>query len=162
MTALLAELFLYLENTTWAVTIRQSSWLYPALEVVHIVGIVCLAGAAFLFDLRLLGFGRELPVKALANHLLTWSRRGLLLVVPSGLFLFITDARELGYNPTFWLKMTLLVVAGLNALVFHQFTFRTVGSWSTNITTPNSAKAAGLFSIILWLSIIACGRWLAY
>jgi hypothetical protein len=118
MAAILADLLRWLENTTWAITIRQSPWLYPALEVVHIVGIVLLAGSAFMFDLRLLGFARELPVKALANHLLSWSRRGLLLVIPSGISLFITDALDLGYDPTFWLKMTLLVLAGLNAWLF--------------------------------------------
>jgi hypothetical protein len=162
MAAILADLLRWLENTTWAITIRQSPWLYPALEVVHIVGIVLLAGSAFMFDLRLLGFARELPVKALANHLLSWSRRGLLLVIPSGLSLFITDALELGYDPTFWLKMTLLVLAGLNALAFHKYTFPSVSAWSTYTNTPAGAKAAAIFSIMLWVTIIICGRWLAY
>jgi hypothetical protein len=156
------EVLQELENSAWAVTIRQSAWLYPALEVVHLVGMVLLAGAAFLFDLRLLGFGRELPVKALANHLLSWSRRGLLLVVPSGALLFITDAQALAFAPTFWLKMTLLVLAGLNALVFHQYTFASAATWNTNITAPRAAKATAAFSVVLWLGIIICGRWLAY
>ena len=155
-----AELLYWLENTDWAVIIRQSVWLYPAIEVVHLVGIVLLVGAAFMFDLQLLGLAGDLPVKALANHLLLWSGRGLLVVVPSGFLLFMTDARALGYDLTFWLKMTLLVLAGLNAQVFHKYTFPKY--WDSDRATPIRAKLAAIFSILLWLGVIVCGRWLAY
>jgi hypothetical protein len=162
MSTVVADLLQWLENTSWAVAIRQSVWLYPALEVVHIVGIVLLVGTAFMFDLRLLSLARELPVKSLANYLLTWSRRGLLLVVPSGILLFITNPLDLGYDPTFWLKMILLVVAGLNALVFHKYTLPLASAWNTDSDAPTSAKTAAVLSIMLWLAIIFCGRWLAY
>ena len=151
-----------LEDSSLAVAIRQSIWLYPMLEIVHITGITLLVGPAFMFDLRLLGFSKNLPVSALARHLLPWSRRGLLLIVPSGLLLFITNAATLGYDLVFWIKMLLLVVAGLNALVFHYFTFRPVFVRNENmILTPASKVTAGI-SIIVWLTIIACGRLLAY
>lgn len=151
-----------LEDSPWAAAIRQSIWLYPMLEIVHIIGIALLVGPAFMFDLRLLGFSKNLPVAALARHLLPWSRRGLLLIVPSGLLLFITNAATLGYDLVFWIKMLLLVVAGLNALVFHYFTFRSITVRNENmILTPVSKVAAGI-SIIVWLVIIACGRLLAY
>lgn len=162
MAAFSADFLQWLENTAWAVTIRQSSWLYPALEVLHIAGIILLAGTAFLFDVRLLGFARELPVQALANLFLFWSRRGLLLVVASGFMLFITDALALAYNATFRLKMILLALACLNALVFQKYTFPLASNWNTHKSTPLTAKAAAIFSIILWLAVIICGRWLAY
>lgn len=152
----------WLEDSSWAVAIRQSIWLYPMLEIVHITGIVLLAGPAFMFDLRLLGFSKKLPVSALAQHLLPWSRRGLLLIIPSGLLLFITNATALGYDPVFWIKMSLLVVAGLNALAFHNFTFRSVSAWNENAIMPPAAKITAGISIIVWLVIIACGRLLAY
>lgn len=151
-----------LEKTTWAIAIRQSVWLYPALEIMHIVGIALLVGAAFLFDLRLLGFSKQLPVTGLAQHLLAWSRRGLLLIIPSGFLLFITNAEALGQDRTFWLKMILLVLAGLNATVFHAYTYRLVMRWDTNLIAPVGAKLAAVSSIILWIAIIACGRLLAY
>jgi hypothetical protein len=151
---------LWLENTSWAVTIRQSLWLFPGLEIIHITGIVILVGAAILFDLRLLGFSRNLPVVDLAHHLLTWSKRALILVIPSGVLLFITNADAIGRDPTFWLKMLLLASAGLNALIFHRFTFRS--PWPQPERVPWKAKAAALFSIGAWLAIIACGRLLAY
>ncbi|KAA5543466.1 DUF6644 family protein [Adhaeribacter rhizoryzae] len=162
MAALVTEVFRWLEDSVWAVTIRQSVWLYPALEVVHILGIVIIVGAAFMFDLRLLGFGREISVQHLAGHLLSWSRRGLWLVVPSGFLLFITDALALGYSFTFWLKMALLSLAGFNALIFHQFTFASAAGWATYQVAPIKAKAAAIISILLWLGVIICGRWLAY
>jgi hypothetical protein len=153
----------WLENTTWAVTIRQSEMLYPVLEIVHITGIAVLVGAAFMFDFRLLGFGNNIPVSALARHVLPWSRRSLLLVIPSGLLLFITNAEALGYDPTFWLKMLLLVLAGLNAAVFHRYTFiRRVSAWDAKENLPLGAKIAASASLILWIAIIACGRLLAY
>ncbi len=152
----------WLEDSSWAVAIRQSLWLYPVLEIVHITGIVLLVGPAIMFDLRLLGFSKNLPVSTLAQHLLGWSRRGLLLIVPSGLLLFITDAATLWYDPMFLLKMLLLVVAGLNALVFHSFTFRSVTAWNEKTIVPVSAKVTACISIIVWLVIIACGRLLAY
>ncbi|MBC7830189.1 MAG: hypothetical protein H7122_20770, partial [Chitinophagaceae bacterium] len=89
----------WLEDGSLAVAIRQSAWLYPAFEILHITGIVLLVGPAFMFDLRLLGFAKKIPVLTLANYLLSWSRRGLLVVIPSGIFLFITNAATLGFDP---------------------------------------------------------------
>ena len=152
----------WLEDTSWAVAIRQSIWLYPTLEIVHITGIVILVGPAFMFDLRLLGFSKNLSVSGLAGYLLTWSRRGLLLIIPSGLLLFITNAATLGYDPVFWVKMLLLSIAGINALVFHRFSFASVSGWNENANVPANAKVAAIISIITWLSIITCGRLLAY
>lgn len=152
----------WLEKTVWATTIRKSLWLYPSLEIVHISGIALLVGAAFLFDLRLLGFSRNLPVTALAAHLLTWSRRGLWLIIPSGILLFSTNAVALGQDRMFWLKMALLILAGLNAAAFHAVTFRSVTTWNKYDRAPARARVAAICSIMLWLAIIACGRLLAY
>jgi hypothetical protein len=152
----------WLEDSSWAVGIRQSAWLYPALEIVHIIGIVLLVGPALMFDLRLLGLAGRLPLRALADHLLLWSRCSLLLVIPSGIFLFITNAKTLGYDPVFWWKMILLGIAGLNALVFHRVTFRNVSSADPTMKIGTRGQVAAVISIVLWLAIIVCGRLLAY
>lgn len=149
----------WLENTSLAAGIRQSIWLYPVLEIIHISGIVLLVGGAFMFDLRLLGFSKHLPVRGLSHHLLPWARRGLWLIIPSGLLLFITNAESLSLDPTFWLKMTLLLVAALNVLIFHRLVFKTD---SDPARLLNYGKVSALISIMLWISIIACGRLLAY
>jgi len=164
--ALLLQFLNLLEDSTWAETIRQSLWLYPALEIMHISGIVMLVGGALFFDLRLLGFSKNLPVTGLSAYLLPFSRRGLLLVIPSGLLLFITNAKSLGVDPTFWLKMSLLAVAALNVLVFHKFIFKFAELLKTEHKiiekVPFSARISALVSIMAWIAIIACGRLLAY
>ncbi|MCF2498239.1 DUF6644 family protein [Dyadobacter chenhuakuii] len=151
----------WLEKTSWAVGIRQSLWLYPILEIVHILGIVMLVGPAFMFDLRLLGFSKNIPLASLAEHLLPWSRRSLLLIIPSGALLFITNANALGVDPTFWTKMSFIGIGAINVFVFHRFVFR---SGSTNPDTYFSfqTKITACVSIAVWIATIACGRLLAY
>lgn len=152
----------WLENTPWAAGIRQSMWLYPALEIVHIVGIVVLVGAAFMFDLRLLGISKSMPLSGLSHHLLPWSARGLLLVIPSGILLFITNAKALGADPTFLLKMGLLGIAALNALAFHRFILRRHLGRVDQAAFPAAARISAVVSIVVWIAVIACGRLLAY
>ena len=145
-----------------AAAIRQSAWLYPALEIAHILGFTVLVGAAAMFDLRLLGLSRRLPVTDMARHLLRWSRLSLLVVVPTGFMMFATNATALAANPTFRLKLILLAAAGLNAAVFHLFTARSVEGWNQDAATPFAAKLAALLSLTLWGGVISCGRLLAY
>lgn len=152
----------WLEKSSWAVGIRQSLWLYPALEIVHILGIVLVVGAAFLFDLRLLGFSRNLPVAGLSKHLLPWSQRGLIFIVPSGILLFITNALALGTDPVFWTKITLIAIAALNVFVFHRFVYRPFKRTGTARELPAAARVCAGVSIVVWVAVVACGRLLAY
>ncbi|MBO9152224.1 DUF6644 family protein [Chitinophaga sp. GCM10012297] len=154
----MAEWLQFLEHSAVAAFIRQSLWLYPVLEIVHITGIVLLVGPALMFDLRLLGSSKHLPVAGLGSHLLTWSVRGLWLVIPSGILLFVTNAGTLGYDPVFWTKMSLLALAAANALWFRVLMKR--GKDGTAF--PAVTKLIAIFSIVLWTAIIACGRLLAY
>ncbi|WP_229206795.1 DUF6644 family protein [Dyadobacter crusticola] len=156
------ELLEWLEESSWAVGIRQSLYLYPVLEIIHILGIVMLVGAAFLFDLRLLGFSKNLSVNGLARHLLPWSQRGLILIVPSGLLLFITNAQALGTDFTFWLKLALIAVGGLNAWVFHRFIYKIPQVVTEETELSGFSKLSALISITVWIAVVACGRLLAY
>ena len=69
---------------------RGDLWLYPMVEVVHIIGFSVLFGSVLMFDLRVLGLSKDIAVTALARHLLTWSIAALLLVVPAGLLMFFS------------------------------------------------------------------------
>jgi hypothetical protein len=141
---------------------REWLWLYPIVEILHIIGLAVLVGAAVLFDLRLLGVSRNLPAAALAAHLLRWARASLLLIVPSGLMMFAAHATEFATNPAFQLKLILLAAAGLNAAVFHLRTFRTVAAWDHGAPAPAAAKVSAILSLLLWTGVITCGRLLAY
>jgi hypothetical protein len=152
----------WLETSGVAVAMRQWLWLYPTVEIVHILGFVVLVGAAFMFDLRLLGLSRGLPVSAMAEHLLRWSRLALLVVAPTGALMFMAHATEMLVNPAFRLKLLLIAAAFLNAALFHRWPFRAVGDWDTEMLAPWPARLAGGLSLLLWTGVIACGRLLAY
>ncbi len=143
-----------------AAAMRASTWLYPSIEILHIIGFTVLVGAVAMFDLRVLGLGRELPLRALARYLLPWSVGGMLVVLPSGLLLFAAGAPELAANRVFLLKLALIVAASLNALAFHIGPWRVGARWQER--APLRARLHAALSLLLWLAVIACGRLLAY
>ncbi len=156
-----------LEGSSLAGFVRSSLWVYPAIEIVHIVGFVVLVGAAFIFDLRLLGKLGALPISEGVRHLTRWARWSLVLVVPSGLLLFMVDASTLASNPSFQLKLALMAAAGVNAGVFHFVVYRGVDpaadpAWNGAGPAPVAARVIAVLSILLWCSVIATGRLIAY
>jgi hypothetical protein len=127
---------------------------YPALEVVHITGIALLLGNLVLVELRVWGFASELPIRPLALIALRLSLSGFALIAASGLLMFASQPGELISNRTFLIKMGLIQLAGLNAALFHARDGLT--------KADNLARAQTLISTGLWLSVIICGRWIAY
>jgi hypothetical protein len=157
-----AAWLVWLETSALAVAMRQWQWLYPIVEILHILGFVLVVGGAFFFDLRLLGRGRSLAVSGLAAHLLTWARAGFLLVAPTGFMMFTAHATEFAVNPAFRIKLILIATALLNAAAFHRWPFRSVARWDVASGTPTWARLAGALSLVCWIGVIACGRLLAY
>ena len=151
-----------LEASAFGQAMRQWLWLYPAVETVHIVGISVLVGSIAILDLRLLGFSRSLPVRVLAAHVLPWSIASFALILPSGLAMFVAHASDLIASPVFALKVCLILAAGTNAAVFHAGIYRGAAQWDVNLMPPPAARLAAALSLLLWVSVIACGRLLAY
>ena len=145
--------FKWIEASALATAIRQSAWLYPFIEIIHIIGIVLVAGSAFLFDVQLLSKGKKNLIED--HYLVTWSKRGLVIAILSGSLLFTTNAIALSTDPVFGLKLLLLFIACINAWIFHKRVDRHPANKST-------VKLHAIASIILWVSIISCGRLLAY
>ncbi len=129
-------------------------WAYPALEVVHIVGIALLLGNLLLLELRVFGLGLALPAEPLARLALSLSLAGFGLAAASGLLMFSTQPAELLANRAFTLKMVLLLAAGCNAGAFH------ARRSLQRLDAP--ARALMLVSTAIWLAVIGCGRWIAY
>jgi hypothetical protein len=106
------------------------------------------------------------PVRPLAAQVLPWSAAAFLLIVPSGLLMFVAHASDFIASPVFVVKMCLIMAAGVNAAAFHTITFRTVDVWDSEemrqLAPPPSARLAGALSLALWASVIGCGRLLAY
>lgn len=141
---------------------RGDLWLYPMVEVVHIIGFAVLIGSVVMFDLRVLGLSKNIAVTDLARHLLTWSVAALLLIVPAGLMMFSAHPHDFASNDLFILKLCLIATAGLNAVLFHVGVYRSVNQWNTAVDAPGIAKCQALLSIALWLTVVMCGRLLAY
>jgi hypothetical protein len=152
----------WLETSAIAAAMRQQLWLYPIVEIIHILGFIVLVGSAAMFDVRLLGWSRQLSVGAMARHLLPWARWALLVVAPSGALLFSAHATEMAANSAFRVKIALIIMAGLNAALFHRGAFKSVQAWDHDVAAPTSAKLAALLSLVLWAGVLTCGRLLAY
>ncbi len=141
---------------------RGDLWLYPMVEVAHIIGFAVLVGSVVMFDLRVLGLSKNIAVTDLARHLLTWSVAALLLIVPAGLMMFSAHPHDFASNGVFILKLCLIATAGLNAALFHVGVYRSVHQWNTAVAAPGIAKCQALLSIALWFTVVLCGRLLAY
>jgi hypothetical protein len=161
-----ASALAWIERSALATAMRQELWLYPSVEIVHIWGFVMLVGSIAMLDLRLLGLSSRVPVRELAGHLLPWTLGALLLIVPSGLMMFIAHATDFVSTPLFFIKMGLILAAGANAALFHTMVFRTADVWDSEemrpLPPPPSARVSAAASLLLWLAVIACGRLLAY
>ena len=129
-------------------------WAYPALEVVHILGIALLLGNLLVLEVRVFGVAKALPVQALARLSLGLASVGFALAVVSGLTMFASQPQELLASRVFTLKMLLIGLAGCNALWFHAR-----GSLQR---MDGMARALMLLSTLIWLAVLGCGRWIAY
>jgi hypothetical protein len=160
------DMYSYLEwlQGTWLSTlVRDTDWAFPMIEMVHLFGIVTLVGTTLALDLRLMNrWLRPWPVSLLMKRLLPWSWAAFVVMVLTGSGLFISDPLRFFYNPSFRIKMLLIVLAGLNALFFQVTAFRSLEKWDSSADTPWGAKIAGLCSLVLWFGIVAAGRWIAF
>ncbi|MCA0243108.1 MAG: hypothetical protein LCI02_19870 [Proteobacteria bacterium] len=134
--------------------IATHPWAYPALEVAHIVGIALLLGNLVALELRVWGLAPALPLAALARLCLGLSLAGFGLVAASGLLMFASQPGELLANRAFTLKMGLVMLAGVNAALFH--------SRGGLRRLDGTARLQTVLSLGLWLAVIICGRWIAY
>jgi hypothetical protein len=134
--------------------IASHPWLYPLLESVHVMGIALLFGGLVVLELRVWGLGAALPVQPLARLALSVSLAGFCLAAATGLTMFISQPGELLANRMFVIKISLVMLAGLNAAAFH-----VRGSLASLDT---AARLQTLVSLGLWVAVIICGRWIAY
>jgi len=153
----------WLEHTSLGTHVRESLWLFPTVETLHLFGIVMLVGSTSFFDLRLLNLTmKDQPVSRIVGKLQGFVWAGFIVQVVTGFMMFSSEATKMYINDAFRLKMLMIVVAGLNAGIFHFTAYRSADKWSSSGSTPLAAKFAGAFSILLWFGIVAAGRWIAF
>jgi hypothetical protein len=135
--------------------LRTSLWLYPVVEVLHIVGFALLVGAIATFDARVIRGGGGLDLARWERAVLPVARLGFALAVPMGLLLFTAEAGAYVRNPAFRMKLVLVLVALANVALFHARARR------SREVTGGLRLLAGL-SLALWLAVLTCGRLIAY
>jgi hypothetical protein len=157
------SLFEWMDALPSSIALRESLYGYPILLTAHVVSLAMFAGLVAMMDLRLLGvaYGAT-PFSEVQRRLFPWQMVGMTLSFATGLLLFYSQ--PLRYYPKlfYWMKMALIVVAGVNAMLFHFTTYRSVVAWDTGLHPPTKARVAAVLSLTLWACIVIFGRLTAY
>jgi len=155
--------FEWLAHTRASVAMTESVWAFPIVESTHVLSLCLFLGMTTILDLRLLSLVmRDLPVSEVATRLLPWTAAGFVLMVVSGALTFLNAPVRYYESIFFRIKVAALVLAGLNAWVFHAGIWRRVTSWDRDAVAPFSARLASGLSLVLWACIVVAGRMIAY
>ena len=153
----------WLDQTAVGSTIRQSLWLFPAIETVHLLGMAALVGTITVLDLRLLGWTMpQRRVSEVVARLLPWTWLGFGVQVVTGALLFSSEAVKIYGNPAFRLKMLFLLLAGIQALIFQTVVSRKLPAWDDRPAPPVMARITGMISMLLWIAIVTAGRFIGF
>ena len=152
----------WLEGLGLSTTVRESTWVFPALECLHMYSMILLISILAVFDLRLLGFsmGEQMrrPLGELWKPILKWAWICFIINFATGALLFSSEATKMYINAAFRVK--LLLVAG--ALAYHSVVLPAARRWDSRARMPLMAKLTGTFSLVLWVGVIAASRWIAF
>ena len=159
----LLRFFEWLATTPGSIALHNSLYAYQIVSTVHVVTLALFVGTAAMLDLRLLGATmKQVPVSDVAARLRPWTAAGFLLMIVSGALLFYANPTPRYQNIFFRTKMLLLLLAGLNAWVFHNTVYRSVAEWDLDAVPPRRARMAGGLALMLWAAMIMSGRMIAY
>lgn len=151
--------FQLVQGTAWLSCIRESSHLYLDILSLHVVALVWFGGMVVVTDLRLLGIGlRGYSVAEVVNGLRGPKRFGFFCAVVTGVVLFASQAGQFAHNQWFWTKIALLVLIGVNYLIFRQAVYRNTAALNEAARIPGAAKLAAGLSLVLWTGVACAGR----
>ena len=160
---LLQSFCAWLENTSLGMFISGSAWAFPTIESIHVFFLVIVVGTIAIVDLRLLGVAsRNRSVEQLSNDVLPLTWGAFVGALVTGSLLFSSKATHYLANWPFRIKMVLLMLAGVNMLIFHFMTYRDVKRWDNDPVTPQAARIAGLLSLTFWIGVVVFGRWIGF
>lgn len=153
----------WLHDTSFGTLIRESTWAEPIIETIHVLTLTVFLGFVILLDLRLLDLAlRRTPISRVFAQLNPWLFAAFAVMLVTGISLFAGDP-VLFYGTLFFkVKMLMLLAAALNVVVFNFTLGRTLTQWDSLPRTPTGAKITGIVSLVLWISVVACGRGIAY
>jgi hypothetical protein len=142
---------------------RSSLKAMPFIEAIHVLAVAVVFGSIFIVDLRLLGFpNTKRAFTRVSDELLRLTWIGFAFAVVTGALMFAANAITYFNNTAFRLKLLALLAAGINMAIFQLVTLRGVTAWDKDHRAPGAARLAGLLSILLWITVIALGRWIGF
>lgn len=141
--------------------IAFSTWIWPACETIHFIGLTLVIGIVGFFDVRLMGFFKRIPVSA-ARGLMPFAITGFLLNLTTGLVFLVGHPEQYSHNVAWWWKVGFLGLAGLNAVIFEIVVGPSTLSIGEGEDTPIAAKLIGALSLVSWLGVLCCGRMLPF
>jgi hypothetical protein len=154
----LLALFKWFDATPISVVIRDSTYIFPVVEVLHLFGLTLLLGTITVIDLRMLGVGmRRQSVYEVASQLTPWSVGGAIVTIVSGILLFLSEAMKCYSNMAFPYKMWFL----LGGIILYFVAQRRVTSPDSRLS-PNLLKVIAVLSLILWYGVAIAGRAIAF
>jgi hypothetical protein len=151
----------WLRTTPLSQAIVYRIWVWPLCETLHFVGLAMIIGIAGFFDLRLMGFFKQIPVDD-ARELMPLAVIGFLLNLITGVTFFIGHPEQYAHNPAWWWKVGFLSLAGINALIFQVAVGRQTVGLRAGADTPMTAKTIGAVSLISWFAVLYFGRMLPF
>ena len=153
----------WLAATSGSIALHESFYMYPLVESAHVLTLCLFLGMTILWDLRLVGLAlRSVKFSEMTDRLWPWMIGGFVLMSVTGVMLFYAIPVRSYQNIFFRIKVIALVLAGLNAWLFHTTAQRQVKSWESDPVPPKRARVAGATSLILWAVIVVSGRMIAY
>ena len=156
------EFFRWLQYTSFATAFRESALVYPIVMTGHLTGMALFGGMIAMTDMRLLGWAmRGSSITDVVNQLRVWKQIGFVMTVGCGAMLLMAKAELYYHNPFYWTKMTLLLLVGVHALVFHGV-YHNTAALDSAPKVPGIAKLAACLSLIIWVGLVTMGRSIAY
>jgi hypothetical protein len=141
--------------------LMNSKWGWPVSEIIHFIGLCLLMASVGMFDLRLLGVARGVPMTAL-HRLVPLGVAGWVMSAVTGFLFFMTAPGQYLYNPAFQTKLTLMGVAGANMVLFYATTATALKSAAPDDLPITRARLIAFISLSCWLGVITCGRLITY
>jgi hypothetical protein len=153
----------WLAATPGSIALHESHYLYLIVLSVHVLTLCLFVGTTAMVDLRLLGLTMPgVRASEVVKSLLPWSAAGFLIMVISGALLFYAAPVLRYQNIFFRAKMAVLVLAGVNAWVFHRTVYRNVAEWDLDPVPPRRVRVAGGLALVSWALLITLGRLIPY
>jgi hypothetical protein len=142
---------------------NHNSWVIPAIQSIHIVGIAVVMGSVLMIDLRILGWaGTDQTLRQTAGRFGPWLTDALYLMLATGILMVIGEpVREL-VTFSFWFKMSLVAVGTLIAAIFQITLRKHEKDWEETLVNRGSIKVLAIVTFVIWTCIIVLGRLIAY